>query len=278
MGDTEETIANESVQVQRHEVVDVDKETDAAALQSTVQQQQGKAEEIEEESKKRKAIPPRSDVWEHFSKVKISNGEERAKCKYCGKHFHCDTRTNGTSSMKAHLKICKKNPNKPVVDKQGTLQLQPSIADSSVGTISTWKFDPDELRKSFAEMIIEDEQPFVLSERPGLRKFLAKACPRFVLPSRRTTTRACVKVFDDEREKLRKFLKSNCARVSLTTDTWTAKNSQNYMCVTAHFIDNEWKLHKKSLVFSWLRATGGKTLENHWRLAWLTGDLKMFLQ
>ena len=73
MGDTEETIANESVQVQRHEVVDVDKETDAAALQSTVQQQQGKAEEIEEESKKRKAIPPRSDVWEHFSKVKISN-------------------------------------------------------------------------------------------------------------------------------------------------------------------------------------------------------------
>jgi hypothetical protein len=26
-------------------------------------------------------------------------------------------------------------------------------------------------------MIIEDEQPFVLSERAGLRNFLAKVCP-----------------------------------------------------------------------------------------------------
>jgi len=54
-------------------------------------------------------------------------------------------------------------------------------------------------------MIIEDEQPFVLSERSGLRKFMSKACPCFVLPSRRTITRACVKVFDDERENLGNF-------------------------------------------------------------------------
>ena len=95
----------------------------------------------------------------------------------------CDTKTNGTSSLNGHLKICRKNPNKKVVDKQGTLQLQPSHGNSSVGTVSTWKFDLDELKLSFAEMLIEDEQPFVASERPGLRKFLAKACPRFVMPS-----------------------------------------------------------------------------------------------
>jgi hypothetical protein len=57
------------------------------------------------------------------------------------------------------------------------LQLQTCAGNSSVGTVSTWKFDPDDLRKSFAEMIIEDEQPLVLSKRAGLRKFLAKACP-----------------------------------------------------------------------------------------------------
>jgi len=50
---------------------------------------------------------------------------------------------------------------------------------------------------------MEDEQSFVLSERPGLRKFLAKACPRFVMPSRRTVTRNCVKVFDAHKEKLK---------------------------------------------------------------------------
>jgi hypothetical protein len=43
------------------------------------------------------------------------------------------------------------------------LQLQTCAGNSSVGTVSTWKFDPDDLRKSFAEMIIEDKQPLVLS-------------------------------------------------------------------------------------------------------------------
>jgi hypothetical protein len=111
-------------------------------------------------------------------------------------------------------------------------------------------------------MIIEDEQPFVLSGCSGLRKFMSKACPRFVLPSRRTITRECVKVFDDEREKLRKFMKNNCQRVSLTTDTWTTKNSLNYMCVTAHFIDNEWKLQKAIIGFFLVKGHRGRTLEN----------------
>jgi hypothetical protein len=256
MGDTDETVANEVVNV-----VNVEDQ------QQQSKDGDGEGEGVgDEESNKRKAMVPRSDVWDHFSKTKIANGEERAKCKYCGKLLRCDTKLNGTSSMKSHFKICKKNPHKPVVDNQGTLQLQPSAGDSSAGTLSTWKFDPDELRRCFAEMIIEDEQPFVLCERPGLRKLMAKACPRFILPSRRTTTRNCVKVFEDEREKLRKFMKANCERVSLTTDTWTAKNSMNYMCVTAHFIDNEWNLQKRIIGFFPIKGHRGedigKSLEN----------------
>jgi hypothetical protein len=75
-----------------------------------------------------------------------------------------------------------------------------------------------------------------------------------------------VKVFDDEREKLRKFMKNNYQRVSLTTDTWTSKNSLNYMCVTAHFIDNEWKLQKAIIGFFLVKGHRGedigKSLEN----------------
>jgi hypothetical protein len=81
------------------------------------------------------------------------------------------------SSLKAHLKTCKKNPNKPVVDNQATLQLTPCAGTSSLGTVTTWKFDPDKLGRLFAEMIIEYEQPFVLSKRSGLRKLMAEACP-----------------------------------------------------------------------------------------------------
>jgi hypothetical protein len=50
-------------------------------------------------------------------------------------------------------------------------QLEPSQENTSVGTtLSTWKFDFDDLT-----IMIEDEQPFVLSECLGLNFFLVKA-------------------------------------------------------------------------------------------------------
>lgn len=50
-------------------------------------------------------------------------------------------------------------------------QLEPSQENTSVGTtLSTWKFDFDDLT-----IMIEDEQPFVLSECLGLKLFLVKA-------------------------------------------------------------------------------------------------------
>jgi hypothetical protein len=181
MGDTDEIVACETNQAQTQETeggVSATVASVTGVVDASKEQQQAKDGEKEvEESKKRKAMAPRSDVWESFSRIKLDNGEERAKCKWCEKLFHCASRTNGTSSLKSHLKTCKKNPNKPVVDNQGTLQLTPCVGTSSLGTVTTWKFDPDKLRRLFAEMIIEDEQPFVLSERSGLKKFLAEACP-----------------------------------------------------------------------------------------------------
>ncbi|CAD6254074.1 unnamed protein product [Miscanthus lutarioriparius] len=91
MGDTDETVAYEINQTQETEtgvsatgVVDVDKE----------QQQTKDGEKVDEESKKRKPMALRSDVSDSFSKAKLDNGEERAKCKWCTKLFHCGSRTN----------------------------------------------------------------------------------------------------------------------------------------------------------------------------------------
>ena len=44
-----------------------------------------------------------SDVWEHF--VRLQNCE-KSECKYCKKQYNA-ARRNGTSSMRAHLLICK---------------------------------------------------------------------------------------------------------------------------------------------------------------------------
>ena len=49
-------------------------------------------------------------------------------------------------------------------------------------------------------------------------------------------------------------------RFCLTTDTWTSIQNLNYMCLTTHFIDSNWKIHKRILSFRLVENYKGKTL------------------
>jgi hypothetical protein len=132
------------------------------------------SQEVPDPSKEggRKEMAERSDVWQHFIKVKDDKDIVRhAKCKYCHRNMKAEAGRHGTSSLKRHLVACKRNPSKFNKDAtQGFLQ-----ATQNEG-ISTWRFDQDALRDAFAEMIIEDELPFCFGEKPGFRKFMSKAC------------------------------------------------------------------------------------------------------
>lgn len=162
----------------------------------------GKAKEIVEcdadegDVKERKDIAKRSDIWDHFTEVKDEqNVVIKGKCKYCKHDIQAHSVFNGTSAMRKHFNNCKHNPHRGHL-KQGVLQLK----DGS--NVETWKFDPESLRAAFSEMIIEDELPFAFGEKSGFRKFMALACPRFNLPSRRTCTRDTVKLFFEQKAKL----------------------------------------------------------------------------
>ncbi|CAO2190093.1 unnamed protein product [Urochloa humidicola] len=202
--------------------------------------------------KARKQMEPRSDVWKHFIKLKDDKGFlQFAKCKYCQRKMKAESKGHGTSALTRHLNICKRNPHNFDKDpSQGTLQATPGEG------VTTWRFDQDALRVAFAEMVVEDELPFCFAERPGFTKFMSRACPRFKLPSRRTCTRDTVRLYFQERAKLKKFFKDACQRVSLTTDCWTSQQQDGYMTVTASFIDDNWKLHKK--VISFFKVKGHK--------------------
>jgi len=124
------------------------------------------------------------------------------------------------------------------------------LASISRGSSYHWRFDQEALRDASAEMVIEDEQPFCFGEKPGLKKFLSKACPRFQVPSRRTCTRDIVRHYFEEKAKLKKFFVDSCQRVCLRTDAWTSQVQDGYMTVTTSFIDESWNLHKKVVTFS----------------------------
>ena len=57
---------------------------------------------------------------------------------------------------------------------------------------------------------------------------------------------------------LKTTLKGLKSRIALTTDCWTSMQNLNYLCLTAHFISDEWNLHKRILNFKLMDSHKGK--------------------
>ena len=220
-------------------------------------------------NKKRKDTDTRSAAWKHYEKIFNEQGKlVNARCIYCAKIVAADPRINGTSSIRHHMLVCMKNPC-PKDTRQSLLTLQPAVhSESDVGVLGTWKFDQDAIRHALCNMVIVDELSFKFVEGEGFKNFISVACPRFKVPSRWTVSKDCYNEYLGGRLNMKKIFLKHCERqrVSITTDNWTSIQRINYMCITAHYIDSEWKLHKNIISFVPITSHKGehiaKTLEN----------------
>jgi len=88
--------------------------------------------------------------------------------------------------------------------------------------------------------------------------------PRFDIPSHFTIMRDCLKLYVEEKDRLKIAFRGQ--RLCLTTDTWTSIQNINYMCLATHWIDNDWNLHKRILNFyqvsNHMGETIGQVIEN----------------
>lgn len=135
--------------------------------------------------------------------------------------------------------------------------------DGDIETVhvpTSYEFDPDEPRKAIAKMVIVDELPFIHVEREGFRSFCKVVRPNFVVPSRWTVARDCYGLFIEERKKLKDVFSCLSSRICLTTDTWTSGQNLSYMCLTAHFIDDNWRLHKRIINFCPIAGHSGELI------------------
>ncbi|XP_021753793.1 zinc finger BED domain-containing protein RICESLEEPER 2-like [Chenopodium quinoa] len=164
----------------------------------------------------------KAEYWKYYLEY-VENGKLRAECKFCPKTFAADE--HESSELKCGSRIINMN----------------------------------DVREALIHMIIVDELPFKHVEKPGFRHFVQVACPQFHIPSRVTIARDCLKLYYSEKEKLREMFKT-CQRISVTTDTWTSIQRINYMCLTAHFIDNDWKLNKKIINFCPISSHKGEAI------------------
>ncbi|KAK8701308.1 hypothetical protein V6N13_019698 [Hibiscus sabdariffa] len=211
-------------------------------------------------------------VWDHFKEFSDSNNEAKSEkdvveCNYCGKCIAYKP-SYGTSGMKNHIARCKRFPanlnrKQKLVDFESKTITSPGGTSKIVQVPTCWQFDQDNCRKALARMLIVDELPFVFVEHEGFRYFCKQLCPKFVPPSCKTMTRDCYSIFIEERSKLKDIVSKLSSRVCLTTDTWTSGQNLGYMCLTTHFIDDQWTFHKKIINFCPIPGHSG---ENHWKV------------
>ncbi|KAI4346227.1 hypothetical protein L6164_013296 [Bauhinia variegata] len=202
-----------------------------------------------------------SIAWEHFEKLPNVK-EPTAACKHCGRRYLCDPKQNGTSNMLLHITKCPKYPYAVTHDPTQSV-INFSTKQDGVGNdmvVVSQKFNNEECRKALAIFVIVDEQPFKVVEGNGFRHLCGKMQPQFILPSRFTVARDCYQLYLDEKLRLKALLKNDCVRVALTTDCWTSIQNLNYLTITAHFIDNDWRLNKKILCFSLVPNHRGETI------------------
>lgn len=214
------------------------------------------------ETQPNKRRKKKSIVWEHFTIETVGAGCRRACCKQCKQSFAYSTgsKVAGTSHLKRHIA---KGTCPVVLRNQEKNQSSPFSAPSKVGgygagtdtprrryrtTAAPYiSFDPDRCRNEICRMIIIHDYPLHIVEHPGFVAFVQNLQPRFDMVSFNTVQGDCVATYLREKQSIQKVIEAMPGRICLTLDMWSSCRGLGYVFLSGHFIDSEWKMHRKLL-------------------------------
>jgi len=100
-----------------------------------------------------------------------------------------------------------------------------------------------------ASMILAHDLPFHFLELEEMRKYTEFLNPNAVIPPTNVIEAYVSHLYTKEKLKLKQELASIPNRISLTFDLWESNTTETYICLTAHFVDANWKLISKVLNF-----------------------------
>ena len=108
--------------------------------------------------------------------------------------------------------------------------------------------------------IIMHEYPFNIVEHDYFVEFIKSLRPNFPIKSRVTARKEIMDIYLEEKDKPYAQFKNVHCRFSATMDMWTSCQNKSYMCVTIHWIDDDWHIQKRIAGFFHVerRHTGKK--------------------
>ncbi|XP_040952762.1 zinc finger BED domain-containing protein DAYSLEEPER [Gossypium hirsutum] len=181
-----------------------------------------------------------------MTKLECENKNElKAQCNHCKTIFSAKS-SSGTSHLRRHLNSCLKKVNKDIT--QYTIGIQPS--PEGVLSIKNYKFDADECHKAISTFLVCGKHSFRIVEEPGFRYMMRIASPNFKNISRYTAARDVLMYYAKERDRVKEELAKAPGLICLTSDNWNSEHTNDeYICVTAHWVDKDWKLQKRIIRF-----------------------------
>jgi hypothetical protein len=122
------------------------------------------------------------------------------------------------------------------------------------------KVDQGTAYQELARMIVSHGYPLSIVEHEEMRTFVKNLNPMVHADavSHNDMEGHCCALFQKEKAKLKDQLTLSARRVSLSASIWTpdgAESTVNYLCLTAHFIDNNWKVHRMIIKFGMFRSS-----------------------
>lgn len=118
--------------------------------------------------------------------------------------------------------------------------------------MSARKFDKQTAYQELAKMIILHGYPFSVVEHEEMRRFIKNLNPMVDAVSRDVMEEHCTALFQKEKLNLKDIITLSPRRVSLSASIWTPDGPEatvNYLCLTAHFIGEDWKVHRVIIKF-----------------------------
>ncbi|CAF4007827.1 unnamed protein product, partial [Rotaria sp. Silwood1] len=113
-----------------------------------------------------------------------------------------------------------------------------------------------QLDKAAVQAIYVDGRSLNDFEKPGMAKFLKIAVPGYKGPTRKTVRRHLESLYKIYRAKLKKQL-PEISDIGITCDVWKSSTRAYYICITAHYTDEQYK--SKSFVLAFRRFLGSHT-------------------
>lgn len=239
--------------------------------------------EIPNEATTKKPKRLTSVVWNHFERVRKAD-ICYAVCVHCNKKLSGSS-NSGTTHLRNHLMRCLKRSNHDVSQllsakrrkKEGAVAITSISYDEEqrkeeymkplavkfndepkhdeIFTLGSSRFDNDRSQLDLARMIILHGYPLSMVDHVGFKVFVKNIQPLFEFTPTDSIEHSCMEIYGKEKQKVKETLSRLHGRINVAVERWSSAENAEYLCLTARYIDGDWKLQKRILNFMTLDSS-----------------------